>query len=282
MLPTKEESKMYDGHLETNDSSMMDSMIVKKSGHLYITTDEEIKEGDWVYWTDPEGLTSDINQVISVDEEMIFLSHPEHSETEALPHECRKIIATTDPKLVKLIAGGGEGNAGVWKMLPQIQQSFIEEYCKAGGIDKVLVEYECLTSTITIVLDFSKVTADEAIKSDGKCIESRLKVDSNNCIIIHPVTKDYYPIYDEATNKTLHVQAPDLKQAEVIASYLNFDNFIDGQQILTNPTIHPVEEKMYSLDKMKANIHAFCIHNVIPEDNETFKSIADEWIKENL
>ena len=27
-------------------------------------------------------------------------------------------------------------------MLPQIQQSFIEEYCKAGGIDKVLVEYE--------------------------------------------------------------------------------------------------------------------------------------------
>ena len=169
MLPTKEESKMYDGHLETNDSSMMDSMIVKKSGHLYITTDEEIKEGDWVYWTDPEGLTSDINQVISVDEEMIFLSHPEHSETEALPHECRKIIATTDPKLVKLIAGGGEGNAGVWKMLPQIQQSFIEEYCKQGGIDKVLVEYM------------------NGYINNRPVSNGVLKTDSNNCIIIHPV-----------------------------------------------------------------------------------------------
>lgn len=45
---------------------------------------------------------------------------------------------------------------------------------------------------------------------------------------------------------------------------------------------HIIEKKMYSQEEMKANIHAFCIHNVIPEDNETFKSIADEWIKENL
>lgn len=45
---------------------------------------------------------------------------------------------------------------------------------------------------------------------------------------------------------------------------------------------HSIEEKMYSREEMVANIHEFCVHNVIPEDNETFKSIADEWIKENL
>ena len=181
MLPTGKH-KLYDGIEETADVQKADSMIVSKE--MYITSDEKIKNGDWVYWTDPEGLTSDINQVISVDEEMIFLSHPEHSETEALPHECRKIIATTDPKLVKLIAGGGEGNAGVWKMLPQIQQSFIEEYCKAGGIDKVLVEYE-------------EMCIDDNCDGSGKCgpcliTKQVLKTDSNNCIIIHPVEEEMY------------------------------------------------------------------------------------------
>ena len=90
-----------------------------------------------------------------------------------------KIIATTAPKLAKLIAGGGEGNAGVWKMLPQIQQSFIEEYCKQGGIDKVLVEYE-------------EMCIDDNCDGSGKCgpcliTKQVLKTDSNNCIIIHPV-----------------------------------------------------------------------------------------------
>ena len=95
-----------------------------------------------------------------------------------------KIIATTAPKLAKLIAGGGEGNAGVWKMLPQIQQSFIEEYCKAGGIDKVLVEYE-------------EMCIDDNCDGSGKCgpcliTKQVLKTDSNNCIIIHPVEEKMY------------------------------------------------------------------------------------------
>ena len=145
--------------------------------HLYFTTDEEIKKGGWVYWTDPEGLTSDINQVVSVDEEMIFISHPEHSETEAFPHECKKIIATTDPKLTVRFEGHEYGtareiNAEVYLLQPS--HSFIEEYCKAGGIDKVLVEYEEWTTMYRGMANY------------------KLKTDSNNCIIIHPVEEKMY------------------------------------------------------------------------------------------
>ena len=97
-----------------------------------------------------------------------------------------KIIATTAPKLAKLIAGGGEGNAGVWKMLPQIQQSFIEEYCKQGGIDKVLVEYELGHHDP----DYRCNACDTG--NQQLCLLSKLKVDSNSCIIIHPVEEKMY------------------------------------------------------------------------------------------
>ena len=42
-----------------------------------------------------------------------------------------------------------------------------------------------------------------------------------------------FEIYDEETNKTLHIEAPDLKTAETIASYIDFNDFIDGQIVIT-------------------------------------------------
>ena len=123
--------------------------------HLYVTTDEKIKEGDHILMNG--------NKVTTATK---YIAECIKNNTMDSAKNCRKIIATTDPKLVKLIAGGGEGNAGVWKMLPQIQQSFIEEYCKAGGIDKVLIP-------------FRWGNPEKTIKHYTK--------DSNNCIIIHPV-----------------------------------------------------------------------------------------------
>lgn len=43
-----------------------------------------------------------------------------------------------------------------------------------------------------------------------------------------------FEIYDEETNKTLHIEASDLKTAEIIASYINFNDFADGQIVITN------------------------------------------------
>lgn len=185
MLPTEDKSILYKRN-DTNELHLGDFNYcesddkLRTNQHLYITTDEEIKEGDWVYWTDPEGLTSDINQVVSVDEEMIFISHPEHSETEALPHECRKIIATTNTELHynKVV----EKDMHMYKeSLPHIPQHIIEAYIKKP-FDEVLVEYE--TKEVPVNRD----SRDEVIY-DWLDVP---KLDSNNCIIIHPVKEKMY------------------------------------------------------------------------------------------
>ena len=173
MLPTdRSYLTISGGKLSYDDVDYAESGFIKPQ-HLYITTDEEIKKGDWFIW--------------------LKYNFIEKATKKDNNKDCRKIIATTDPKLLKpqIKQVNWIGSERIMS-LPQIPQSFIEEYCKAGGIDNVMVEYECLTSTNTIVLDFSKVTADEAIKSDRKCIESRVKTDSNNCIIMHPVVEKMY------------------------------------------------------------------------------------------
>ena len=67
--------------------------IIETAEYYLAVSDEEIKKGDKVYWTDPEGLTSDLNTVISVSEEILFLSEPNSSELECYVYECKKIIA---------------------------------------------------------------------------------------------------------------------------------------------------------------------------------------------
>lgn len=77
--------------------------------HLYITTDDEIKEGDWVY-------DAYIKQPVQLTEELFKIKHTKMYS---------KIIATTDFE----------------STLPQPSKEFIEEYCRVGGIDEVDVEY---------------------------------------------------------------------------------------------------------------------------------------------
>jgi hypothetical protein len=184
MLPTKDKSILYKRN-DTNELHLGDFNYcesddkLRTNQHLYVTTDEEIKEGDWF-----------------LDGTMVPKNNLDDLEYELFG----KIIATTDPELHynKVV----EEDMHMYKeSLPHIPQHIIEAYVKKP-FDKVMVEYECLTSTNTIVLDFSKVTADEAIKSDRKCIESRVKTDPNNCIIIHPVEErrkecmhDFHSVY---------------------------------------------------------------------------------------
>jgi hypothetical protein len=79
----------------------------KSSHYLYITSDDKIEEGDWY--------------IVLADEEL----HKHQGKSTSFVGG-KKIIATTDSKL----------------KLPQIPQSFIEEYCRKGGIDEVDVEYD--------------------------------------------------------------------------------------------------------------------------------------------
>jgi hypothetical protein len=152
-LPTEEsrllrddDGRMYYYHKNQTGGGIITAF------HLYITTDEEIKEGDWVHHKE-YGIRHYVNKDLT----------PEAYKSKGW----KKIIATTDSNLFVTI---GEYYNAYNKELPQIPQSFIEEYCKAGGIDDVLVEY---------VLNPTRHT--------------HLKPRTiNNTIIIHPVEEKMY------------------------------------------------------------------------------------------
>ena len=164
MLPTEDASCIAFHKLRDEEPGLFysDKPSVEKAfdnQHLYFTTDEEIARGDakvFLY----EGKTYLSSTSSHLDE--FDLSKAEH------------IIATTDKSLP-------------FKP-PQIPQSFIEEYCKAGGIDKVLVEM-----TGTEWKEHTKIWM-ESMGDDPEDFEkkSELKTDSNNCIIIHPVEEKMY------------------------------------------------------------------------------------------
>jgi len=113
-----------------------------RENHLYFTSDEEIKEGDWVMYNNC------IEQAGRVESQIAY-------------HGFKKIIASTDPKL---IADG----------VAQIPQAFIQKYVELGGIYNVMVEY---------FEDNDNLQYNEF----GEHAPYRVKVNSNNEITIHPI-----------------------------------------------------------------------------------------------
>lgn len=136
--------------------------------HLYIVSDERIKDGDWFLET-----TSG----------MIW--QRKNSNVYSLPEDAKKIIATTN----KILSSKGvfeskfrekEDLSFDAKLLPEPPPEFIEKYINAFNsgkpITKVVVDYE---ETMKWHLD------------DYDVIE-KLKIDKNNYISIHAIVKDNY------------------------------------------------------------------------------------------
>ena len=103
-----------------------------KHQHLYIISDDEIKEGDWCYDKRPDengDLVDIVYQVKNIEFEL-------RTSTE------KKIIATTDSSLWR----PSHKYASDVILLPQPSQQFIqkyiEEYNKGNVITDVLVEYQ--------------------------------------------------------------------------------------------------------------------------------------------
>jgi hypothetical protein len=300
MLPTEDISQVhynkvrypneikYELSFHKEPSKCKNDGLCSGNQHLYITTDDKIKEGDWyiIQGASPEG---------------VYNTLPNGGVKKEF---AKKIIATTDPKLTtkEVIKVGDrvhsnkqdfndqivatESSAKLYnksdhyfKSLVRIPQSFIEEYCKAGGIDEVDVEYDVITNTYDNIADLMCPHSVAEYEQTTSSI-SKLKVDPiYNTITTHLVEPEYYAVYDEVTNKTLHIQAPTLKDAEIIAAAIDFDNFVDGQNILTNPTVTLVEEKMYTLKDIKRAFYAG--HQWATGDGKPIHSFK-EWVEENL
>jgi len=142
--------------------------------HLYLLSNEEIKECDW--------MITNFNQICQANKFFVNVQ-----KTGA-----KKIIATTDTSLTIgkcwCMKPEVNGCSECTKCLPNFPQSFInyfiKQYNKGNVIKKVMVEYEADLSNNPY--SSNKLTnALKALKESAD-IGCKLKVDSNNCISIVP------------------------------------------------------------------------------------------------
>lgn len=119
MLPTNEKSHIYHvvnvdklryvTGIHKEDLEQFPNQSNTQNQHLYILSDDEIKEGDYL---------------ISITGNILKCNNPHRKEIQL--HSIGKIIATTDSFL----------------NLPQPSQAFIKKYCESNSeIKEVMVEY---------------------------------------------------------------------------------------------------------------------------------------------
>ena len=153
---------------------LMERLVTKgyinsqKKQHLYILSDDEIKEGDWfIYGNNESGYHLDTK---APDTSQRFGVNTNRSINNP-----KKVIASTDLSLLKPGAGAFNSKA----CLPQPSEQFLTQYVKAYNnakpIEEVEVEYE-LCETYRM---------DEC-NSRFHCCENpmKLKISSNNTINI--------------------------------------------------------------------------------------------------
>ncbi len=143
MLPTEKESLLYRIHSRANNETVLGyGADVKKDlslkpQHLYLISNDKIKEGDWVY-----------NVLDNIVCEHKGLLIPSDSII-----NYKKVIASTDPKLINrqkewgmavMYSTSKEGTEHWFTTydMPTFSEDFIKAYVKANGIDEVMVRYE--------------------------------------------------------------------------------------------------------------------------------------------
>lgn len=127
--------------------------------HLYILSDEEIKEGDWTYSFQLAIFKNAFGPLGSVIGSDKFIKE----ELGA-----KKVIASTDSSLE----------------LPRPSDSFIKKYCELGGIDEVRIEYE----------DVEVYTRDiprHLLSPDDRDIIHKVKVAPDNTITIKKIKDNW-------------------------------------------------------------------------------------------
>ena len=170
MLPNNQQTKylmVYSDVEKTKGKLILNGLKndeYKEYQHLYIISDDEIKEGDW--------FINDLNQIkkcTSRDTEG-YIDFEGGFNTK--PSSCKKIIATTDSSLWR----PSHKYASDVILLPQPSQQFInkyiEEYNKGNMITDVLIEYELISNEEyfgnTVNPDYDVPYFDEKLKINPK------------------------------------------------------------------------------------------------------------------
>lgn len=174
MVSTKNDSNIY---LKPQDSKLV--MVIEPRAkqyaeslnfpkqHLYILSNEEIKEGDW--YCSLAGIVS------------------QHNGTEVLPEGWKKIIATTNESLhIPFVTPGNEElEVYEYTILPKPSDSFIKKYIE---------EYNASRTILKVLVEYEEVYPKHFTYNPSENIIINLKVDSNNTINIKKVEVKLYTI----------------------------------------------------------------------------------------
>jgi len=170
MLPTEKESNLFlwdNGTLE-----FLYPIEYKGKGnyqHLYFLSDDEIKEGDWVYH-------KLLKSVFKIDLREVDEDYIKEAKN------IKKIIATTDESL----RWNNDNDVQIIDnhhcKLPRPSNEFLKKFCELGSVDKVLVEYEKESYT-------DRFTTTENGIGNPETWGNRynLKVAPDNTITIYPI-----------------------------------------------------------------------------------------------
>ena len=184
MLPTKDETNIV---LNTSTEELSYTTTKKLNirykvftyQHLYIVSDDEIKEGDWFISSENKiyhAIRENFDDLFSILKDLNYST---------IWKSKGKIITTTDKSLMVQDYFKNGRKAGL-EQSPQPSQSFIKKYCELGDVDKVLVEYEF---NVELYKNTPSIIKNSTYGSAGqyKLNFYKLKTDSHNTITIKSV-----------------------------------------------------------------------------------------------
>ncbi len=146
---------------------------------LYIISDDEIKEGDWVYDNYRKVLLQAIDKANTTFFNMSL-------------HRYKKIVATTDKSLTKIDKTGIAFETEY--LLPQIPESFIQAYIKSYNESKVIEEVDLEIESEYVKGNYSNICCrckKEFMWTDklgfvcNDCANTRIKTRPDNTVIVH-------------------------------------------------------------------------------------------------
>jgi hypothetical protein len=275
ILPTEKPSRLYKDDnqvLTLNTHPVLKGIFTNGIGsnqHIYITSDEEIKEEDWLF------ANQGANKIVEIKEgnypygsinnkgDMIFNSK----------HWKSKIILTTDQDLIK------DG-------VQAIDDTFLEWFVKNPSCEWVEVEpdYDEIRGDY-----YRIVILQEEPKQDNNFYEElkhyfettpREKVlkdwdESAELDKIGPTVEEFLGMIQETIEEAADLWATDTKNVHPADSYIAKQSFIQGAK-----SQQEQDKNKYS-DEDMINFHKWAyLKNRVEESDKTTKELLSEWFEQ--
>lgn len=284
MLPTEDITRLYKDehthlhHIKYNDHSLFDALDNGSSQHLYITVSQDvepIKKGDWCL---------DVIGVPLGASPKVRVATKDFAKDSIGTNDAYKIIATTDPKLLKRANWISTDVQGYWecanceewteltedrtckcKPVAKLLQSFLKEFV-ANPNGKWEVEYE------TNNINNQEIIFHEEHKENF--FEDR----------IDGIWKPYIPLKVKLklnSNNTVNISFVEPKVYTEEEMSMHYDKaFVEG--LVKGKA--SVEEKMYSTEEVESKLYEICewFNKDVMASGFLSKTRIDNWIKENI